>query len=223
MLCEVLDVCACVVWSLKCLWPNPSSIGIEQKMAQKCYFFLHKCVYLAKSMKKQTSSLALSWQYKLSWAAFHVSSPLVCQCLSAELPSCIKSFGLPVCVSWAAFHVSSPLVCQCLSAELPSMCQVLWSASVCQLNCLPCIKSFGLLVSVSWAAFHVSSPLVCQCLSAELPSLYQVLWSASVCQLSCLPCIKSFGLPVSVSWGTFHVSSPLVCQCLSAAQFIETS
>ena len=136
----------------------------------------------------------------VSWVTFHVPSTLVCQCLSAELPSmyqvlwsasvcqlsylpCIKYFGLPVSVSWVTFHVPSTLVCQCLSAELPSMYQVLWSASVCQLS---------------------------------LPSMYQVLWSASGCQLSHLPCIKYFGLPVSVSWVTFHVSSTLVCQCLSA-------
>ena len=63
----------------------------------------------------------------VSWVTFHVSSTLVCQFLSAELP----------------------LVCQFLSAELSSKYQVLWSASFCQLSYLPCIKYFGLPVPVS--------------------------------------------------------------------------
>ena len=89
----------------------------------------------------------------VSWVTFHVSSTLVCQFLSAEVPSmyqvlwsasfcqlsylpCIKYFGLPASFSWVTFHVSVTLVCQFLSAELPSMYQVLWPASSCQLHSL---------------------------------------------------------------------------------------
>ena len=172
-----------------------------------------------------------------------MSNSLVCQCLSAELPSmyqtvwsaefcqspsyppCVKQFGLPVSVSHpVTLHVSNSLVCRVLSVtQLPSMCQTVWSAEFCQSPSYPpCIKQFGLPVSVSHpVTLHVSSSLVCQCLSVtQLPSMCQTVWSASVCQSpSYPPCVKQFGLPVSVSHPvTLHVSNSLVCQCLSVTQ-----
>ena len=221
------------------MWVN----GLDEQCLEELAQRSAAAEYRQQKSRNMKRTWTLCWRSQFSWVTFHVSSPLVCQCLSAEWPSMYQ-------VLWSA-SVCQPSHLPCikycgLSAESPSMYQVLWSASVCQLSYLPCIKYCGLPVSVSWATFHVSSTLVWQFLSAELPSMYQVLWSASVCQLSYLPCIKycglpaevpsmnqvlwsdsfcqlsylpwikSFGLTVSVSWATFHVSSPLVWQFLSA-------